>query len=177
MASGLQAPVRRRQKIRRSGYSSRKKTPSRRASQPPFWRIFQLDRTVGPPSPCSSSTFAHQAETVNAPAIAGVGTTPVGPLSPLFLDIRPTSIKKTPNPWDGPPPSSGSWSLNGPTILDCQVVVYRFRDHFSMATPSPQQCLVLQPLLRPPSASKSYLHRVIGATSSDIRRNAALFHI
>ena len=32
----------------------------RRASQPPFWRIFQLDRAVGPPSPCSSrSTVAH----------------------------------------------------------------------------------------------------------------------
>ena len=25
---------------------------SRRASQPPFWRISQIDRAVGPPSPC-----------------------------------------------------------------------------------------------------------------------------
>ena len=28
---------------------------SRRASQPPFWRIFQLVRAVGPSSPCSTS--------------------------------------------------------------------------------------------------------------------------
>ena len=26
---------------------------NRRASQPPFWRIFQLDRAVGPPNPVS----------------------------------------------------------------------------------------------------------------------------
>ena len=72
-----QPTVRRRQKTRRSRYSSRKKTASRRASQPPFWQIFQLDRAVGPPSPCSSSsTFAHQAQTVNAPAIAGRGHHP-----------------------------------------------------------------------------------------------------
>ena len=51
-----------------------KKPTSRRASQPPFWQIFQLDRAVGPSSPCSStSTFAHQAQTLNAPAIAGRG--------------------------------------------------------------------------------------------------------
>ena len=63
-----------------------------------------------------------------------MGTTPVGPLSPLFLDLRPTSTlgKKHPyrNPRDGPPPSSarvpGLSGVNGPTILDCQVVVYRF---------------------------------------------------
>ena len=40
-----------------------------------------------------------------------MGTTPVGPLSPLFLDLRPTSNlgKKNHtyrNPWDGHPPSS-----------------------------------------------------------------------
>ena len=63
-----------------------------------------------------------------------MGTTPVGPLSPLFLDLRSTSIlgkKKHPhrNPWDGPPPSSawvpglsgvgggGGGGLNEQTIL------------------------------------------------------------
>ena len=52
-----------------------KKPASRRASQPPFWRISQLDRAVGPPSPCSSSsTFAHQAQTAGrANALARLG--------------------------------------------------------------------------------------------------------
>ena len=76
-----------------------------------------------------------------------MGTTPVGPLSLFFLDLRRTSTlgKKHPyrNPWYGPPPSSarvpGLSGVNGPTILDCQVVVYRvgILDHFSMATPNP----------------------------------------
>ena len=62
-----------------------KKPTSRRAFQPPFWRIFQLDRAVGPPSPCSSSsTFAHQAQTVNAPAIAGRGHHPCWAAEPVI---------------------------------------------------------------------------------------------
>ena len=80
-----------------------------------------------------------------------VGTTPVVPLSPLFLDLRPDSTlgknHAYRNPWDSQPPSSprapglsrGGEGVNGPTILDCRVVVYRvgILDHFSMATPRP----------------------------------------
>ena len=32
---------------------------SRQATQPPFWRIFQLDRAVGPPSPCSNASVKN----------------------------------------------------------------------------------------------------------------------
>ena len=102
-----------------------KKPASRRASQPPFWRIFQLDRAVGPPSPCSSSsTFAHQAQKKN--------TQPLG---------RPTTFV-------GP----GSWSLGGEwtNYIGLPSSSIQILDHFSMATPSPQQCLVLQPFLSPP---------------------------
>ena len=62
--------------------------------------------------------------------LQAVGTTPVGPLSPLFIDLRPTSIRKKNTQPLGRPTTlvgPGSWSLvgvNGPTILDCQAVVW-----------------------------------------------------
>ena len=77
-----------------------------------------------------------------------MGTTPVGSLSPLFLDLRPTSTsgKKHPyrNPWDGPPPSSArapGLSLNGPggewtNYSGLPSSSIQILDHFSMATPS-----------------------------------------
>ena len=70
-------------------------------------------------------------------------------LSPLFLDLWPTPTLGKKNTHigtlgtDGLPTSSarglGLSGVNGPTILDSRVVVYRVGvlDHFSMATPSP----------------------------------------
>ena len=46
--------------------------------------------------------------------LQAMGTTPVGPLSPLFLDLRPTSIKKHPTLGTAHHPRRpGSWSLGG----------------------------------------------------------------
>ena len=94
-------------------------------------RMHQLDKAAKPLSPCfgeflarsdrrpsqhlfQQCTFAHHkqqgGECTSFCRPPSVGTTPLGPLSPLFLDLRPTSTlgkKKTyRNPWDGPPPSS-----------------------------------------------------------------------
>ena len=94
--------------------------------------MHQLDKAAMPLSPCLANflarsdrrpsqtlfqqcTFAHHkqqgGECTSYCRPPSVGTTPFGPLSPLFLDLRPTSTlgkKNHPykNPWDGPPPSS-----------------------------------------------------------------------
>ena len=89
--------------------------------------------------------------------LQAVGTTPVGPLSPLFLDLRPTSIKRHPTLGTAHHPrrpgflfsrgggGGGEWT-NYIGLLSSSIQIL---DHFSMATPSPQQCLVLQHFLPP----------------------------
>ena len=94
-------------------------------------------RASQPPSPCSSgahSPIKHKQQgsefTSYADRRAGSGgqTTPVGPLSPLFWDLKPRPLSgcwhgqkdtywSPPPPWDGLPPSparapGGEWTLS-----------------------------------------------------------------
>ena len=104
----------------------------------------RLDRRASQPL-FQHCTFVHhkqQGGECTSYCRPSVGTTPVGPLSPLFLDLRPTSIlsKKNTHPytnlWDGRPPSSarvpglsgGEWTKYiGLPSSSIQIL-----DHFSM---------------------------------------------
>ena len=71
------------------------KTASRQASQPPFWRIFQLDRAVGPPNPCSTppeNTTKWVFQSIKK-----------SPKKSLWANAPMT--RGATSPWDGPPPS------------------------------------------------------------------------
>ena len=126
---------------------------SRRASQPPFWRIFQLVRAVGPSSPCSTSpenTTKWVFQSKN-PASRRASQPPfwrifqldraVGPSSPCSTPSENTTKwvfqskkekKKTPKKslWANAP--DGTWchqALGQPTTLAGPGLVARLYEH------------------------------------------------